>query len=682
MSRFYLTTAIDYVNSRPHLGTAYEKITADVIARYKRLCGIETHFLMGNDEHSQNVYRRAVERGLDPLVYCNQMEREFRDVWGRLEISFDDFIRTTEERHREGVSAMVQRIADRGDLYDAYYEGPYCVSCEAFKPEKDLVDGLCPIHGTTPEWIKEKNHFFRLSRYRDALLAHFEAHPEFLQPDVRRNEILRLLEGGLDDISISRAGQLWGIPLPFDRSSVVYVWFDALINYASAVGYGRDEAEFARWWPADLHVIGKDITRFHCVIWPAMLMSAGLSLPRQVFGHGFVHFKGQKMSKSLGTVLDPIDAADRFGPDPLRLYLVKEIPYGQDGDFSWERFEERYNVDLANNLGNLVNRLAAMTERYRQGRLPATPGAPGRLAGVAGEALSRYRRAMDVFALHEGAAAAFSLIDAANEYIAETEPWSLARRGEQKRLTEVLRDEVEAVRIAALLLLPIMPGSAAEILRRMGETRAPGELRLDADGAWSAGGERTVIRGEPLWPRLEAAPVPAAAAVPRTEEKTMSDQPVAGGPVPTQNTTTVAPEAPDVPATPAVPGAPVAPASPAAPVAAAAPAAGDKIGIDEFVKIDLRVAKILAAEKVKGSKKLIKMQIDVGTEQRTIVAGIAEAYEPDALVGRSIVIVANLKPAKLMGIESNGMVLAASPEGGLPALLGFENAPPPGSRVK
>jgi methionyl-tRNA synthetase len=674
MSRFYLTTAIDYVNSRPHLGTAYEKITADVIARYKRLCGIETHFVMGNDEHSQNVYRRARERGLDPLVYCDEMEREFRDVWAQLEVSFDDFIRTTEERHRIGVTAMVQRIADRGDLYDAFYEGPYCVSCEAFKPEKDLVDGLCPVHGTRPEWIKEKNHFFRLSRYRDALREHFEAHPEFLQPDVRRNEILRLLEGGLEDISISRAGQLWGIPLPFDAASVVYVWFDALINYASAVGYGRDEAEFGKWWPADLHVIGKDITRFHCVIWPAMLMSAGLPLPRQVFGHGFVHFKGQKMSKSLGTVLDPIDAAKKFGPDPLRLYLVKEIPYGQDGDFSWERFEERYNVDLANNLGNLVNRLAAMTEKYCQGRLPVAPGTPGRLANVAEDVLRRYRGAMDGYALHEAAAAAFDLVDAANEYIAETEPWTLARQGDRARLTQVLCDEVEAVRIAAVLLLPIMPGSSAEILRRMGETRAVRDLRLDADAVWNGASERVVIKSEPMWPRLEAAPAA------RLEESAMSEQPVVDPSTPVQgNQPPTAPVAPTAPVTPVAAGAPAAPAVAAAPVQ---PAAGDKIPIDDFVKIDLRVAKILAAEKVKGSKKLIKMQIDVGTEQRTIVAGIAEAYEPEALVGRSVVIVANLKPAKLMGIESNGMVLAASPEGGLPALLGFENPPPPGSRVK
>ncbi len=671
MSRFYLTTAIDYVNSRPHLGTAYEKITADVIARYQRLLGAETHFLMGNDEHSQNVFRKARELGLDPVAYCDRMEREFREVWGRLDVSFDDFIRTTEERHRVGVTAMVQRIADRGDLYEAFYEGPYCVSCEAFKPEKDLVDGLCPVHLTKPEWIKERNHFFRLSKHRDALLAHFHAHPGFLEPEVRRNEILRLLESGLDDISISRAGQSWGIPLPFDPSSVVYVWFDALINYVSAIGFGGDEASFERWWPANLHVIGKDITRFHCVVWPAMLMSAGLALPRQVFGHGFVNLKGQKMSKSLGTILDPLEAAERFGPDPLRLYLVKEIAYGQDGDFSWDRFEERYNVDLANNLGNLVNRLAVMVDKYRGGRLPAA-GAPGRLAGVAADAAGRYRRAMDAFMLHEGAAAAFMLVDAANEHIAETEPWTLARRGEQERLTQVLADVVEAVRIAAVLLLPVMPRSCAEILRRLGETRDASELRLDADAAWSAPHERVVLRAEPLWPRIESKGEP------------MIDKPEA----PVSTATPAAAVPPEPQAAPAAPAAaPEAPAPAAAPPAASAPAAApaeaDKIGIEEFARLEFRVAKVMAAEKVKGSKKLIKMQIDLGTEQRTIVAGIADAYEAEALVGRSIVVVANLKPARLMGIESNGMVLAASPEGGKPVLLGFvEDPPPPGSRVR
>nr|MBA3886969.1 methionine--tRNA ligase [Acidobacteriota bacterium] len=383
MSRFYLTTAIDYVNSRPHLGTAYEKIAADVIARYKRLAGADVHFVMGNDEHSQNVFRKAREVGEDPLAYCDRMAAEFLEVWKRLDISFDDFIRTTEPRHKAGVQALVRRMTAAGDIFEGHYEGWYCVSCEAFKQEKDLVEGLCPIHRTKPDWIREKNYFFRLSKYQDALRAHFSAHPEFLVPDIRRNEILRLIESGLDDISVSRAGQAWGIPMPEDPQSVIYVWVDALINYLSAVGYGTDEVLRERWWPADLHVIGKDITRFHAVIWPAMLMSAGLPLPKQIFGHGWVHFKGEKMSKSLGTAIEPLDAVQRFGPDPLRLYLIKEIAFGGDGDFTWDRFEDRYNVDLANNLGNLVNRIAAMAHKYRGGRLAPTTEAPGRLADVA-----------------------------------------------------------------------------------------------------------------------------------------------------------------------------------------------------------------------------------------------------------------------------------------------------------
>src|SRR6476661_3492347 len=387
--RFYLTTAIDYVNSRPHLGTAYEKIAADVIARYKRLCGIETHFVMGNDEHSQNVFRKARELGENPLAYCDRMALEFLDVWKRLDISFDDFIRTTEPRHKAGVQELVRRMTAAGDIFEGVYEGWYCVSCESFKQEKDLVNGNCPLHPTLkPEWIREKNFFFRLSKYQQPLLDHFAAHPEFMQPEVRRNEILRLIEGGLIDVSVSRAGQSWGIPLPWDPTSVVYVWFDALINYASAVGLGGDWEMFERWWPADLHVVGKDITRFHAVIWPAMLMSAKLPLPRQVFGHGFMTLGGLRMSKSLGTIVDPIVAADRHGHDPLRLYLVKEIAFGGDGDFSWARYDERYNADLANNLGNLVSRVSAMAARYCAGTVGPTSDGSDRLARVSTEALA------------------------------------------------------------------------------------------------------------------------------------------------------------------------------------------------------------------------------------------------------------------------------------------------------
>ncbi len=695
MSRFYITTAIDYVNSRPHLGTAYEKIAADVIARYKRLCGIETRFMMGNDEHSQNVFQRARELGVEPLAFCDDMERAFRDVWARLDISFDDFIRTTEARHRTGVTALASRLAEAGDVYEGWFEGWYCVSCEAFKTEKDLEDGNCPIHRKPPQWIKEKNHFFRLSKYRQRLLDHYAAQPEFLEPEIRRNEMLRLLESGLDDISMSRTGQAWGIPVPSDPGSVIYVWFDALINYISGVGYGADDALFETWWPADLHVIGKDITRFHCVIWPAMLMSAGLPLPRRVFGHGWVHWQGQKMSKSLGTVVDPLEAADRLGPDPLRLYLTKEIAFGQDGDFTWDRFEERYNVDLANNFGNLVSRLASMAHRYRQGRLTAPPSAPGPLAGAAGGAVTAYREAMDAFALNGGVAAAFRLIDAANEYIAAVEPWVTARDSARAaELDRQLYDVSEAVRIAAVLLAPVMPRSCREVLARVGAPVDGSGPNLDRDGVWTTppGAERRVAKGDPLWPRLDperaaaggetdvqrkASPPKAvvgrkvrvaadvATGAQQREQGTMKDGEQSGA------------------------GQAVSAASPlrseagvSAPVGGSAAQAGVgagtqeaeapetlRISIDEFAKVELRVGRVVTAEAVRKSKKLVRLEIDDGAGVRQVVAGIAKAYEPETLVGRHVVFVANLQPAKLMGIESNGMVLAALDAAGQPVLL-------------
>jgi methionyl-tRNA synthetase len=665
--KFYLTTAIDYVNSRPHLGTAYEKIGADVIVRYKRLAGFDVHFLMGNDEHSQNVYRKARQLGEEPLAYCDRMAREFIDVWKRLDISFDDFIRTTEPRHRAGVQELIRRISDAGDIYEGQYEGWYCVSCEAFKQEKDLIEGLCAIHRTKPEWIRERNYFFRLSKYQQRLLQHFADQPEFLIPEIRRNEILRLIQGGLEDISVSRAGQSWGVPMPQDVTSVVYVWFDALINYISAVGLGTDDGLLAKWWPADLHVIGKDITRFHTVIWPAMLMSAGLPLPRQVFGHGWVHLKGEKMSKSLGTTIEPLDALDLFGPDPLRLYLVKEINWGSDGDFSWERYEERYNVDLANNLGNLVSRIGAMADKYRGGTLESA-GVSGTLKALADQTLQGYRSRMDEFATGAATSTVFSLIDATNAFIAEKEPWKFAADSTREReVSQVLFDVAEAVRIAAVLLLPVMPKSAAEILRRVGETKPIPEIRL-GDAAWRNDGRRSIPKAEPLWPRAKASA--SAGGVSSTGHAPTvvinPGNPTSAGRQPvdqSQNANPPAAASPPAPSTPSAEGA-------------------DRITIDDFMKVDLRVAKVLAAEKVPNSRKLVKLSIDVGTEQRTLVAGIAEAYEAEQLVGRTIVMVFNLKPAKLMGIESNGMVLAASPDGGKPTLVAFDQEVPPGTRVR
>jgi methionyl-tRNA synthetase len=505
MAKFYLTTAIDYVNSRPHLGTAYEKVTADIIARYKRLAGFDTYFLMGNDEHSLNVYKQALELGLEPLEYCDRMEAEFREVWKRLHITFDDFIRTTQPRHKTSVTTLFEKIWNAGDIYEGEYEGWYCVSCEAFKQEKDLEDGNCPLHRTRPDWIKEKNYFFKLSKYQQPLLEQYEAFPSFLEPDIRRNEILNVIEGGLEDISISRANQKWGVPFPFDPEIVVYVWFDALINYISAVGFGQDDELFERWWPADLHIIGKDITRFHCIIWPAMLMSAGLPLAKQVFGHGFVYHKGERMSKTLGTVVDPLDAADKFGPDPLRLYLVREITHGQDGDFSWERFEGRYNSDLANNLGNLVNRTTSMVSKYRQGSIGPRGGTSSRLRTIAEETVSQNRQSMEGLALQDGAAAAYRLIDATNEFINENAPWALAKDPAQAdRLSAILFDMTEAVRISAILLLPVMPSSCEEILRRVGMSKTGTDVRLDPDATWGSAGELTVQKGSAIWPRIES----------------------------------------------------------------------------------------------------------------------------------------------------------------------------------
>lgn len=655
--KYFLTTAIDYVNSRPHLGTAYEKITADVIARYHRLKGDDTWFLMGNDEHSQNVFKRAQEQGKDPLAYCDEMEQAFRETWAGLDISFDDFIRTSDRRrHFPAVQAMAQACLDNGDIYEGTYEGHYCVGCEEFKPEKDLVDGLCPIHKTKPEWIREKNWFFRLSKYQQPLLDLYARQPSFIEPEVRRNEILRFVEGGLEDLSMSRAGQSWGIPLPFDPTSVVYVWFDALINYAAAVGLGWDQAQFQSRWPANLHIVGKDITRFHCVIWPAMLMSAKLPLPGQVFGHGWVFFKGERMSKSLGNIVDPLDAAKRFGPDPLRLYLTKEVPYGADGDFTWERFEEKYNADLANNLGNLVNRVASMSERYRQGQVAPAGARAGGLADAAAAAVAAYTDAMERLALHDAAAATFRLVSATNEFVASSQPWALAKDpARADDLSGVLYDAAEAVRVAGLLLRPFMPASSAEILRRMGETRPADDLRL-GDTAWRTDGIKQVQNSGALWPRIEDKGAIVVSETPTPETST--------------------------PAAPAAPAAatPAAPAPAATPAPAAAPDAF--ITIDDFMKVELRTAKILAAERLPKSKKLLKLSVDAGEpEPRTILAGIAESYEPEAVVGRSIVIVANLAPRPMMGLVSQGMVLAASLDGG-PAMLINPDPAVPGTRVR
>lgn len=503
MNKFYITTAIDYVNSVPHLGTAYEKIAADAIARYKRLAGFDTRFLMGNDEHSTNVEKAAREKGLDPKVYCDQMAEIFQGVWKRLDISYDDFIRTTEPRHVRGVQELFRKIAANGDIYKGKYEGFYCVGCERFYPEKELVDGKCPNHKTEPQWLSEENWFFRLSAYGPRLLEHYAKHADFLVPDIRRNEIVNVIEGGLQDISVSRAST-WGIPLPDDPTQRVYVWFDALINYITGVGY-PDSDGLWRYWPADLHVIGKDITRFHCIIWPAMLMSAGVPLPMSVLGHGFVHFQGQKLSKSLGNIVNPLDVAEKWGADSLRYFLLREIPLTRDGDFTWDLFIERYNANLANDWGNLFTRSVSMIHRYRAGLL-AKPEAGAELGTLIRKALVDYREAMDRYALDEGIEAAWTLIRRANQMVEEGAPWKLAKDpAKADELDALLGQLAVALQHTAFLLFPIMPSTARLVWETLRLSPAIETVRFPADDALLAPPPAGVALGEsqPLFPRIE-----------------------------------------------------------------------------------------------------------------------------------------------------------------------------------
>ena len=505
MAKFYLTTAIDYVNNIPHLGTAYEKIAADAIARYKRLAGFDTRFLMGNDEHSTNVEKAAREQGLDPKEYCDRMETVFREVWRRLDISYDDFIRTTQPRHVRGVQALFEKFAEAGDLYKGKYEGYYCIGCERFYPEKDLIDGKCPNHKTTPQWLSEENYFFKLSKYAEPLLRHIREHPEFIIPEIRRNEIVNVIEGGLEDISVSRASSKWGIPFPNDPGQTIYVWFDALINYVTGVGYPESNGMFARYWPADLHVIGKDITRFHCIIWPAMLMSAGVPLPRTVLGHGWVQFQGEKLSKSLGNIVNPLEIADRWGADSLRYYVLKEVPLWRDGDFTWDLFIQRYNADLANDWGNLFTRTISMIHRYRGGSISKASAADG-LEAVIVDAIREYQASFERYELEGGIEAAWTIVRRANRLVEERAPWNLAkdpaRAGELDTLLGAL---AVALQHTALLLYPVMPTKSSLIWETLRLTPSLDQIRFPAPGSLLTPPPTATPLGEsqPLFPRIE-----------------------------------------------------------------------------------------------------------------------------------------------------------------------------------
>ncbi|MBI3893718.1 MAG: methionine--tRNA ligase [Candidatus Wallbacteria bacterium] len=662
MSRdaFYITTAIDYVNAEPHMGHAYEKVGADAMARYQRLRGRRVRYTIGTDEHGQKVAESAAARGLSPQAHVDSIAGRFQEAWRQLEISNDDFIRTTEKRHHASVAELFRRVQLAGDLYLGDYVGWYCKSDETFWPEGKLVEGNCPTCNRPVQKITERNWFFKLSRYTEPLKRHFEVNPEFVLPVGRRQEMLNILEEGLEDLSISRSTFDWGIPFPGAPGHVVYVWFDALINYITSVGFPADEASFGTFWPADYHVIGKDIAKFHTIIWPAMLLAAGLPLPRHVFIHGFVMTPTGKMSKSVGNVIAPGEMAGKYGADALRYTLLREIAWGQDGVISEEILVNRYNRDLANDLGNLLHRIATIVEKHFGGVLPPVSEADAgpleaELRAAARKAATDAAAGYDVFSFHQALEGAWGLVRAANQYVDRTEPWKWAagKAGDGKkdalapdaptarrRLGTILTLGADALRQAATMLFPVIPGTCQRIRDALG---AAGPVVWDSEGllAGSLAGCR-VVRGEPLFPRIE----------------------------------------PQSKAEVAVPVKPAAAAkSASARAALAAPPA--ELAYDDFMKADLRVAKVLEASRVPNADKLLQLKLSLGDgQERQVVAGIAQSYAPEALVGLQVVLVANLKPAKIRGIESHGMILAATDGDGKHRVVTPDGPAPAGGRVK
>lgn len=633
---YYITTPIYYPSDKLHIGHAYCTTIADAMARFKRLAGYDVLFLTGSDEHGQKIQRKAEEKGVTPLAYVDGIVAGFQNLWKLLHISNDDFLRTTQPRHHKVVQAIFQKIYEKGDIYKSTYKGLYCTPCETFWLERQLEDGKCPDCKRAVEEVEEESYFFRLSKYQDRLLAHIEANPDFIQPVSRRNEMINFIKSGLEDLCISRTSFDWGIPVPIDGKHVIYVWFDALSNYLTAAGYLSDEARFARYWPADVHLVGKEIVRFHSIIWPIILMALELPLPKQIYGHGWLIVEGDKMSKSKGNVVDPVGLIEEFGSDAIRYFLLREINLGQDGNFSRDALIQRINADLANDLGNLLHRTLNMIGKFSGGIVEA-PGAPEALdrdlSEMAARTVAAYERAMDAMDISRTMKDLWAFIGRTNKYIDETGPWALAKDSQKKeRLHTVLYNLVESLRVISLLISPFMPVTAPKVWAQLGFAEPFADATLADAKVWgkTSAGLR-VNQPEPIFPRIEEEKAEAEAQ-PETKS-------------------------------------------------AAAPAAEGvaQISIDEFAKIDLRVAKVLAAEKVKKADKLLQLTVDLGGERRTVVSGIAQYYAPEELVGKRLVLVANLKPAKIRGIVSHGMILAASADG---ALKVVEVDMPEGSKVK
>jgi len=664
--KFYITTPIYYVNARPHIGHAYTTIVCDTIARRQRMLGSDTFFLTGTDEHGQKIERAAQEAGKTPQQYADEIATEFRKLWQRMGISNDDFIRTTEERHKKRVQELFRRIRDNGYIYKGHYTGQYCFSDELY------VDGAkpgdpCPLCGRPTETVEEENYFFKLSAFQDKLLELY-ANPDFVRPETRRNEVISFVRSGLRDLSISRSTFSWGIPVPDDPKHVIYVWLDALANYITAIGYGSThagaQAAFEKYWPADVHMIGKEIVRFHCVYWPAFLLAAGLPLPKAIVAHGWLLFEENKMSKSRGNIVRADSIIEVLGNDALRYFLLREVVFGQDGSFSFDALVQRYNADLANGLGNLASRTLTMIGRYFAGEIPtASPSAVDNSSGnaiaeAAQTVISEFSALFDQFQFSRALEVAWSLVGAVDKYIVENEPWSLGEKQDEAsraRLAAVLYTSADAVRIVAALTHPVMPESTARIWAQLGL----GDIRKFQLSTLQWGqlpGGIQLGKVEPVFPRADKS------TIERMQQMENEGRAPAAAPVAEAQATSQ-----PVP-------------SPAEKLPAAA--SDGKITIDDFAKVDLRVGLIKVAEKVKGADKLLRLEVDIGAEVRQLVAGIAEAYAPETLVGRKVVIVANLAPRKLRGLESNGMIVAASLEGGKPVLASFLEDVPVGARLK
>jgi len=680
---FYITTPIYYVNARPHIGHTYTTLACDTVARRQRMMGSDTWFLTGTDEHGQKIQRAAEAAGRTPQSFTDEVSAEFRALWDRMGITYDDYIRTTSDRHKMGVQELWRRIRDNGYIYKGSYTGQYCVFDEMYV---EVGPGEpCPECGRPTETVKEENYFFKLSAFAAPLLDLYTNNPDFIRPETRRNEVIAFVRSGLRDLSISRSTFSWGIPVPDDPKHVIYVWLDALANYITAIGYGSsDTSKFEKYWPADVHMIGKEIVRFHCVYWPAFLMAARLPLPKSIVAHGWLLFEESKMSKSRGNIVRTETILDVLGADALRYFLLREVVFGHDGSFSFDALVQRYNSDLANGLGNLASRTLAMITRYFKGEVPypshtaAHTGAEDLVAALARHTIKEFNELFEQFQFSRALEMAWALVAAVDKYIVENEPWALAEKQDESnraRLATVLYTSAEALRIVTALAHPVMPVATAKIWSQMGLGDIT-KVSL-ADLRWGQLKLGTKLgKVEPVFPRVDRS------AIERMQQ--MEDQ---------GRTSVVEPQSDLAQTAPVTEAQPTASAGNvdallasqgSAPLSKPAPAltADGKITIDDFAKVELRVAQIKVAERVKGADKLLRLEVDLGTETRQILAGIAEAYAPETLVGRKIVIVANLAPRKMRGLESNGMLLAASLEGGKPVLASFLEDVPLGARLK